>query len=120
MSHVKNSEIFIEGFVGRSYEVSPNNSEVGTFSVAVSNGKDQEPDWYAVQVWSEYLRDLAQSITREDRVLVRGTPSIRKYTNRSGAQSTVVLINAASIGVVPKQNNQAQGTIPRKNTSNIS
>ena len=115
----RNSEIYIEGNVGRSYEVSPNNPEVGSFTVAVSNGKDQEPDWYTVQVWNEFLRDVASKITKGNKVMVRGTPHIRKYTNKSGTPITLVLVNAISIGVIPKQTVSQQSVVSRKNTVGI-
>jgi len=119
MSYMKNAEIYIEGNVGKDYEVSPNNSEVGSFTLAVSNGKDQEPDWYTVQVWTEYLRDLASNISKGNRVMVRGTPSIRKYTNKAGVPHTIILVNATSIGIVPKQEGSKQGLTPRKHAASM-
>lgn len=71
--------ITISGNVGKDAEIRDvRDTTVATWSVAVSRGKGESPDWYRCDMWGIRGEKLAQYIRKGDRITVAGALSFRE------------------------------------------
>lgn len=68
------AHVILIGNLGRKPEIKAdkNGKNEVRFSIAVSNGKDQDPTWYSGSRYGDYAEKLAATLDKGDRVLVRG------------------------------------------------
>lgn len=83
------NKIEVCGFIGRDSELryTTQGTAVADFSIAsTERGKDGQEStlWFKVTVWGQRAESLAQYLIKGAAVFVRGTLSIREYTDRDG------------------------------------
>src|SRR3712207_1908972 len=93
-----NHVVFI-GNVGRDPEERTVNGDVKVcdFSLAVDEGKDQEPLWLSVSAWRKLAEQVKAYVHKGDALLVSGKLSVRKYTDKLGAERTAVEVTADDV-----------------------
>lgn len=111
-------EIIITGNIGKNAEViqTRDGREVLTFSVAVSETKDEVPTWYDVFVNGKYDK-MVSYLVKGTRVLVRGRLRAGMWTNQQGKSgiSLQVSTNTGSIEILKfaDDNNVGSKTEPQ-------
>ena len=111
-------EIIITGNIGKNAEViqTRDGREVLTFSVAVSETKDEVPTWYDVFVNGKYDK-MVSYLVKGTRVLVRGWLRAGMWTNQQGKSgiSLQVSTNTGSIEILKfaDDNNVGSKTEPQ-------
>src|SRR3954447_17229681 len=93
-----NHVVFI-GNVGKDPEERTVNGDVKVcdFSLAVDNGKDEEPLWLSVSAWRKLAEQVKTYVHKGDALLVSGKLSVRKYTDKSNVERTSVEVTADDI-----------------------
>ena len=93
-----NHVVFI-GNVGRDPEERTVNGDVKVcdFSLAVDNGKDEEPLWLSVSAWRKLAELVTAHVHKGDAVLVSGKLSVRKYTDKLDVERTAVEVTADDV-----------------------
>ena len=85
----------------------PSGAAVATFTVAAndryldkatSEWKDGDTSFFRCTVWRQYAENVAESLTKGQRVIVHGTLSIRTYETREGEKRTSVEIEVQDVG----------------------
>ncbi|MEX0846956.1 MAG: single-stranded DNA-binding protein [Ilumatobacteraceae bacterium] len=91
------NEITITGNLTREPEIRFTTSGTATcsFGVAVNRRYMQNNEWvdaptnfFNVTVWGQYGENVAASLAKGDRVLIKGRLDFRKYTNKDGIEVT--------------------------------
>ncbi|MEY4229643.1 MAG: single-stranded DNA-binding protein [Actinomycetota bacterium] len=89
------NEITITGNLTREPEIRFTTSGTATcsFGVAVNRRYMQNNEWvdaptnfFNVTVWGQYGENVAASLAKGDRVLIKGRLDFRKYTNKDGIE----------------------------------
>ncbi|MGE0140166.1 MAG: single-stranded DNA-binding protein [Ilumatobacteraceae bacterium] len=102
------NEITIVGNLTREPELRFTTSGTATcsFGVAVNRRYQQNNEWvdaptnfFNITVWGQYGENVATSINKGDRVLVKGRLDFRKYTNKDGVEVTTHDIVADEVAV---------------------
>lgn len=100
------NEITIIGNLTREPELRFTTSGTATcgFGVAVNRRYIQNNEWvdaptnfFNVTVWGQYGENVATSLVKGDRVIVKGRLEFRKYTNKDGIEVTTHDINADEV-----------------------
>lgn len=78
--------ITVTGHLGRDIEVrtTPAGDQVGSFSVADSQGKDKPTIWWSCQLWGKRVDSLAPYLLKGQKVTVSGAVSEREWTDKEG------------------------------------
>lgn len=91
------NEITITGNLTREPEIRFTTSGTATcsFGVAVNRRYMQNNEWvdaptnfFNVTVWGQYGENVAASLAKGDRVIIKGRLDFRKYTNKDGIEVT--------------------------------
>jgi single-strand DNA-binding protein len=91
------NEITVVGNLTREPELRFTTGGTATcsFGVAVNRRYQQNGEWveaptnfFNVTVWGQYGENVAGSLSKGDRVLVKGRLDFRKYTNKEGVEVT--------------------------------
>src|SRR5947209_18958954 len=93
------------GRLGRDPDLNytPNGNAVTKFSLAVDQGKDQEPLWLTVVLWGDLAERIGEMVYKGAPVLVQGRLSIRKYKDRQQVERTAVEIVATTVQLLEKK-----------------
>lgn len=83
----------------------PSGKAVANFTVAstprVKDGdawKDGTPTWFACSVWDAMAENVAESLTRGDRVVVQGYLTTREYETRDGGKGKSLDLRVEAVG----------------------
>lgn len=83
----------------------PSGDAVANMSIAVNERvkdgnewKDGEPSFYEVKAWRKLGEQVAESLTKGNRVIVSGKMRIEKYETKTGEIRYTTVINADEIG----------------------
>ena len=103
----------------------PSGAAVATFTVAAndryldkttSEWKDGDVSYFRCTVWRQYAENVAESLSKGQRVIVHGALGIRTYETREGEKRTSVEIDVHDVGpalkyatAVTSRTVQAQG-----------
>lgn len=60
--------------------------------------EDGTRTWFNCSVWREFAENVAESLSRGDRVIVQGYMSTREYENRDGVKGKSLELNVQAIG----------------------
>jgi single-strand DNA-binding protein len=80
---------------------------VANFRIAVSKRvrdaqtnewKDGETSYFRVNVWRQLAENVAETLTKGNRVIVTGTLKMRSWETQEGEKRTVVEIEATEVG----------------------
>lgn len=121
------TQITITGNVTRDPELrfTTSGTAVTSFAVAVNRGtkeKDnQETDFYDVSCWEDQAEQVAEKVSKGDRVIVTGQYKSRKYKTNSGEDRTGWAITAWEVGLSLKyapRDSQSTGRSPAKQPYN--
>src|SRR4051794_26702019 len=93
-----NHVVFI-GNVGHDPEERTVNGDVKVcdFSLAVDEGKDQDPLWLSVSAWRKLAEQVKAYVHKGDALLVSGKLNVRRYTDKAGVERTAVEVTADDI-----------------------
>lgn len=100
------NELTLVGNVTRDPELryTTGGRAVASFGVAcnrrfmVNNEWQEEVSFFDVTAWADLGENVAQSISKGNRVLVAGRMDQRKYTDREGNERTAWQVTAESVG----------------------
>lgn len=108
-----NATITIRGNVGRDPELRflPSGDAVCNFSVAVSERvkkgdawEETDPSWYRVTVFGREAEAVAEHLRGGQPVIVCGTQTLEKFTDKQGLERQTAAIRAEwrGVGIVPR------------------
>jgi single-strand DNA-binding protein len=103
------TQITVVGNIGGEVELhfTPSGAAVCNFSVAdqqrrknaqTGEWEDGETTWYRVNVWRQQAENVAESLSKGDRVIVLGRVQLREYTASDGSKGRTLEITADAIG----------------------
>lgn len=116
------NEITITGNLTREPELRFTTGGTATcsFGVAVNRRYQQNGEWvdaptnfFNVTVWGQYGENVATSLAKGDRVIVKGRLDFRKYQNKEGVEVTTHDVVADEVGVSLKYATAAVTRIQR-------
>lgn len=82
--------VVISGRAGRDPEVRyfESGKSVANFTIAVDrNSRDEEPDWFDVEIWGQSARTAADYVRKGSRVAIEGRLVQQRWTDRQSGQS---------------------------------
>lgn len=88
------------------------------FGIAVNRGKDdeKETDFYNVTTWEAQAEEVAEKVTKGQRVIVFGQYKSRTWVNDDGEKRTAWDINAYDVGLSlrwpPRDKGTSRGKAP--------
>ncbi|UOF80796.1 single strand binding protein [Caudoviricetes sp.] len=95
------NSITVAGQLGKDAEVRylPAGDPVANFSIADSQGKDKDAIWWSCQLFGKRAETLAQYLVKGRAVIITGSVSQRKYTDKNGQEriSTDVRVNDVAL-----------------------
>jgi single-strand DNA-binding protein len=118
------NDITITGNLTREPELRFTTSGTATcsFGVAVNRRYQQNGEWvdaptnfFNVTVWGQYGENVAASLGKGDRVVIKGRLDFRKYTNKDGIEVTTHDVVADEVAVSLKY---ATATVTRTQRTN--
>ena len=88
------------GRLGRNPELrrTQEGGYVCDFSLAINQGKEQEPKWKRVVVWDEIAQQCHKRLKKGCEVFIRGRESMKSFTDKEGKSKTYTEIAAHLIG----------------------
>lgn len=114
-------KLIIAGNIGRDAELrtTQNGDQVAGFSVAVSNGKDEngnwrDSTWFDCSLWGKRATALAPFLTKGTRVVVEGRPSARAHDGKVYLQCRVYELTLLGGGDQAGSQQQAQQAAPSR------
>jgi len=108
------NRIEIIGHVGRTPEMktTPSGKSVCSFSVAVSERKDGETQWFSVQAWEKLAEICGKYLVKGSQAMVTGRMQSRKYEDKEGNKREAWEIIAREM-VMLGSKGEAQSSEPR-------
>ncbi len=102
-------------FIGRlgkdpDFNVIPSGKPVAKFSLAVDQGKDQQPMWLNVVAWDKLAEIVEKYAVKGMQVFVQGRLVIRFYDDKSGVKRQSVDIVASTVQLLDKRPTSAPTT----------
>lgn len=103
--------------VGRSgfdpeYRTSSGGKQYARLSIAVSQGKDNPPEWYYVFIWDPLAEILKPHITKGTLLFIEGRPKMGSYLDTQGDKKVSFSITAQNVYVLSgwksKEDHEAQ------------
>jgi single-strand DNA-binding protein len=97
------------GRLGKDPEMTytPNAKPVTKFSLAVDQGKDQEPLWLNIVCWNELAERMHEYLGKGQLVFVQGRLVMRSYTDKKQAKRVALEIVASTVQMLEKSNKAA-------------
>lgn len=94
---------------------------VTSFSVANSYKEkgEQKTDWYRVTAWGSNAEAIAKSLSKGQRIFLKGTQTIRKY-EKDGVEGTSVEIKLDSFEYIERLEEAPAKSKPATETSDVS
>jgi single-strand DNA-binding protein len=79
------NSITLVGRAGRDPEVRyfETGKMVATFTLAVNRGRDQEPDWFTLEIWGKQAQVAADYVRKGSLIGVIGSMHTQKWTDRT-------------------------------------
>lgn len=112
------ANITIRGNIGGEPELrfTPGGKAVLNFTVADNLSKRNasgeweniSTTWWRVQVWEKDAENLAETLSKGDRVIVEGTVHSRDWEDKDGAKRTSFDVTGRTVGIIPKGPGGAQ------------
>ena len=100
------------------------NIAVTTFSINVPSTKNDGPNIVRVVTWRNLAENCAETILKDQRVIVEGRLQINSYKDQEGAEKKVVEIDAVNVEIVSadagSSNNQTKQAEQRPVTQKTS
>ena len=75
--------------------------------IAVSQGKNEEAEWFTVEAWDEAAAVLAD-VTKGQMLKVIGRVAVETYQKRNGEEATDHIIKASHVEVLPSRGGDRQ------------
>lgn len=100
----RDSTITVVGNLGQDPELryTPNGHAVANFSVAVSyranKEAEEETTWLRITAWRSLAENVAETLSKGDRVIVVGRLTISSWETNDGSQRQSVEIQADHVG----------------------
>jgi single-strand DNA-binding protein len=88
------NRVVLSGNLGATPKLYPANGDkkaMATFSLAVSAGRDREPNWFRITVFDKLAASCAEHLSKGDRVTVDGRLTTSTY-EQDGAMRTAVQV----------------------------
>jgi len=80
----------------------PSGKAVASFSIAVTQYKNDKDEWisdfFNCTAWGNLAQNIAESITRGTRVIISGKLFVEKWTDKDGAKRQSTKIRVESLG----------------------
>lgn len=95
------NQVTLVGNLGKDPEMSY--TQEGTaftkFSVAIEQGYGKQAStlWMNVTVWDKMAENSAQYLSRGKKVLVQGSLTVQKYTDKNGVERQSIGVRASSV-----------------------
>ncbi len=101
----------------------PGGDAVANFALAVNervkdgnDWKDGEPSYYEVKAWRKLGEQVAESLTKGQRVIVTGKMKIEKYESKDGGTRYTTVVTADEIGESIRFRKTGSEPVPRMTT----
>jgi single-strand DNA-binding protein len=113
------NKIMLIGNLGRDPEMSytTDGKAVTKFTLAVSRNfktasgeRREETDWFNITAWSQLAETCNTYLRKGQKVFVEGRLSLRKYTDRTGAERTAVDVTISEMEMLSPKDKQAAGS----------
>ena len=97
---MQSNTLTVVGNVGDDPELRFTNSgtALAKFSLAVYAGKDKDSSWFDVTVWGQLAENVAESVTKGQRVMVLGRLEQQRWETPQGDKRSKVAIVADDVG----------------------
>lgn len=84
------------GHLGKDPEIKflDSGKVVAKARLAVSRGRDQESDWFSVEVWGEASQAFADQCKKGNKVEILGRVRSNKWTTNQGEERTDLIVTA--------------------------
>lgn len=93
---------------------------VSNFRIAISQGKDIEPEWWSIVVFGEQAKRCLEDFEVGDRIMVVGTVRIRPYETNDGQTRFAHEIWSNDVGLSNKWNSVISVKVKRSSTNGAS
>lgn len=95
-------------FIGRlgkdpELQVTPTGKAYTKFSVAVDQGKEQQPMWVNVTTWDKLAETVERYAYKGVQVFVQGRLQLRSYQDKEGATRQAVDITASVVQLLERK-----------------
>jgi single-strand DNA-binding protein len=105
------NSVVIAGHLGQDVVLKAAGSKtVANFSIAINKGfgENKSTIWMNVVAWGGLADIAAQNLGKGTYVTITGRLDVRKFTNKSGQETTVTEIVANSIGLMEQKSEGSQ------------
>jgi single-strand DNA-binding protein len=111
-------------FIGRlgkdpELQVTANGKPYTRFSLAVDQGKDQQPMWLNVTTWDKLAETVEQYATKGMQVFVQGKLQIRSYTDKDKVNRQAIDIVAFTVQFLEKRQNGEALSVPTNSDDDL-
>jgi single-strand DNA-binding protein len=98
------NQCFFIGRLGKDPEMSytPTGTAVTKFSLAVDQGKNQEPLWLNIICWNELAERMNMYLSKGLLVFVQGRLVMRSYTDKTQVKRVAIEIVASTVQMLEK------------------
>ena len=89
------NRVILSGNLGATPKHYPANGDkkpMATFSLAVSAGRDREPNWFRITVFDKLAESCAEYLTKGDRVSVDGRLTTSTYEQNGEPRTSVQVV----------------------------
>ena len=102
------------GHLGKDPELSVTNTgkPVTKFSLAVDQGKDQQPMWLNITTWDKLAETIERYARKGALVFVQGRLVIRPYKDKNGIDRIAIDIVATTVQLLEKKQSDKVEDIP--------
>ncbi len=97
---MQSNTLTVVGNVGDDPELrfTSSGTALAKFSLAVYAGKDKDSAWFDVTVWGQLAENVAESVTKGQRVMVLGRLEQQRWETPQGDKRSKVAIVADDVG----------------------
>ena len=85
------------------FNVTPQGKPVAKFSLAVDQGKDQQPMWLNVVAWDKLAEIVEKYASKGMQVFVQGRLVVRGYEDKSGVKRQAIDVIASTVQLLDKR-----------------
>lgn len=91
-------------------KMTPNGTQVATFSLALSKGKDQPTDFFDFVAWRNTAEFLSRYFHKGDGIGVVGRLTVDSFTDKDGNKRKSYKVTADEVFFVEGKRNDGEGT----------
>jgi single-strand DNA-binding protein len=108
------NSITLVGRAGRDPEVRyfETGKMVANFTLAVNRGRDQEPDWFTLEIWGKQAQVAADHVRKGSLIGIIGSIHTQKWTDRTtGEERSKPVVSVNRLELLGSRKD-AEGTAP--------